>query len=703
MATLMGRVGGREPRLRVSGESVAVRAWIVGTVVAVCLIGINAWPMLAIDGAYAMLALAAAVGWGAWPTTWLGYGRAPAARQGCIALALGLGITSTLTLVLGLNSWLDPTIGWGVVIAGGVLGMGRLYIAQAQPKRDDGVDDDEMPTAPLTPRLTLRRRVVQALVILVLAWPTGLMLVGATLPPGVLWMEEGQGYDVLEYHLQAPREYFDAGAIHFLPHNVYAAFPQQMETQYLLLMLLVGDAHDAGISAQLLHALLGIATVLALAAWARRGWSDLLVAVMAGSTPWLAYLGCLAYVELGMLFFAAVALGVLSEHYRAEPASAARWQAVLVAGVCAGLATGCKYTAGALVAASLGLAYLLTTSGTWRKRGFEFVLFGAAAAVAFSPWLIRNEILTGNPVYPFGYEWFGGEAWSEAQATQWATGHAMNETVGGAWPSLVVGWRELMASGMFGPALFALALGGLIARRDRYAGLLALWTALILAAWAGLTHMPGRFAVVAIVPLAVAAGRLIEWPTRHDGDQPKATHEDPPRWLRSPVLLIAVAGAVLNGNVLWQKWQRESHLWGMNVANLSGATPVLLGEAAPKIPGREPVNWLTPDDAYVWIVGQADVFYVDRACHYTVVFNRDPWVELAENGASAGECVDWLRSRNVTHVVFSWAEIQRLAATYGFSPQVTPEWVTRLRAAGLSRVPGVQRPNYEILAVPAKR
>jgi hypothetical protein len=85
------------------------------------------------------------------------------------------------------------------------------------------------------------------------------------------------------------------------------------------------------------------------------------------------------------------------------------------------------------------------------------------------------------------------------------------------------------------------------------------------------------------------------------------------------------------------------------------------------------------------LVGDAAVYYVRAPLHYTVVFNRDPWIAAAAD-LSPGEAVAWLRSRNVSHVVFSWAEIDRLRGTYGFPAIVTREWVGALQAAGLRRV-----------------
>ena len=65
------------------------------------------------------------------------------------------------------------------------------------------------------------------------------MLLGSMLP--------AIDFDVLEYHLQGPKEYYQAGRIAFLPHNVYTNMPFDVEMLHLLGMevhgrLVVGGA-----------------------------------------------------------------------------------------------------------------------------------------------------------------------------------------------------------------------------------------------------------------------------------------------------------------------------------------------------------------------------------------------------------------------------------------------------------------------------
>ena len=64
-----------------------------------------------------------------------------------------------------------------------------------------------------------------------LAVPFVLVIVGGALLPPI-------DFDVLEYHLQVPREWVQSGRITFLPHNVYGNMPLGAETLAALTMAL---------------------------------------------------------------------------------------------------------------------------------------------------------------------------------------------------------------------------------------------------------------------------------------------------------------------------------------------------------------------------------------------------------------------------------------------------------------------------------
>ena len=71
--------------------------------------------------------------------------------------------------------------------------------------------------------------------------PMAMMTVAAMLPPYLLWTpDEPHGYDAVEYHLQVPREWYEAGRIVPLHHNVFSYLPFNVEMHYLLAMHLRG-------------------------------------------------------------------------------------------------------------------------------------------------------------------------------------------------------------------------------------------------------------------------------------------------------------------------------------------------------------------------------------------------------------------------------------------------------------------------------
>ena len=53
-----------------------------------------------------------------------------------------------------------------------------------------------------------------------------------------------------------------------------------------------------------------------------------------------------------------------------------------------------------------------------------------------APWLVKNVIDTGNPVYPLGYRVFRGRDWDDAMQAKWQNVH-------GPKP---ITWRELADS-----------------------------------------------------------------------------------------------------------------------------------------------------------------------------------------------------------------------------------------------------------------
>ncbi|GAG46601.1 unnamed protein product, partial [marine sediment metagenome] len=180
----------------------------------------------------------------------------------------------------------------------------------------------------------------------------------------------------------------------------------------------------------------------------------------------------------------------------------------------AGLACGCKYTAVAMIALPLAVVVLLLEGRSFRSSVGACVLFSFGALVAFSPWLIKNRIMTGNPVFPLANGVFQAlpTGWGEAEAARWDEGHSLSPDEATTVGRLGALWRHVPDDKYqrFGPMILLLAIVGLFGRRrDRIDLILIIILALQLVVWIFFTHLFARFAVVLLIPLALLAGRSL--------------------------------------------------------------------------------------------------------------------------------------------------------------------------------------------------
>ncbi len=139
----------------------------------------------------------------------------------------------------------------------------------------------------------------------------GAILLTAMLPP--------LDFDVCEYHLQAPKEFFQQGKIAFLPHNVYANMALGTEMLSLLAMTLVGDWWWGALVGKTVIAVFTPLCALAIYAAGRRFHSNgagVVGALVYISIPWIVSVSSAGLVEGASacyLFLALYALLLLSD------------------------------------------------------------------------------------------------------------------------------------------------------------------------------------------------------------------------------------------------------------------------------------------------------------------------------------------------------------------------------------------------------
>ena len=140
------------------------------------------------------------------------------------------------------------------------------------------------------------------------------MALGAMLPT--------TDFDAIEYHLQGPKEYFQAGRIAFLPHNVYTSMPFGVEMLHLLGMEVLDDWWLGALAGQLLVASYAPAAAAMIALTARR-WASpraaWVAAVVYLTTPWVYRIAVIPYVEGPLCYYHAALVWAASRALDAEP------------------------------------------------------------------------------------------------------------------------------------------------------------------------------------------------------------------------------------------------------------------------------------------------------------------------------------------------------------------------------------------------
>jgi 4-amino-4-deoxy-L-arabinose transferase-like glycosyltransferase len=203
--------------------------------------------------------------------------------------------------------------------------------------------------------------------------------------------------DALIHHLAIPKLWLKHGGFYETPWSVFSYYPMNVDLLYLIPLYWNKD-----FLTKFIHMGFGIGTALMIYGYLRNRISrtaGLLGILVFLSTPVVVRLSTQSYVDLGLAFFTTAAL-LAFIRYCDSKFKDFKW--LLFSSVAMGLALGTKYNA--LIAwfflsVTIVFVYANETKEQWKaiKCGAIFFLI---SLLIFSPWLIKNTILTGNPLYP---------------------------------------------------------------------------------------------------------------------------------------------------------------------------------------------------------------------------------------------------------------------------------------------------------------
>lgn len=294
----------------------------------------------------------------------------PPVIRAFLQLSLGLGITATLVFLLGLAGYIRIAFPVATVLAlvllrKQIIGWWRDIVSARFIWQESG---------------RYEKAVIWIIAILLAA-----ALFTASAPP--------VHYDALTYHLALPETYLLNGRISPLPDLIRSAMPQLGEMLYLWAASL-GGISAAAVAGWFLGPITFLALLFTLHESFQNRAALIGCAALAAGTSIIAALGW-AYIDWFCLFF-----GLASLIFLKQWAQGGNVRSMFLSGLLAGFAIASKYTAGViLIGAILWMQY-----GAIRNKSkivAPILLYLTGAILPIIPWLIKNGVVTGNPLYPF--------------------------------------------------------------------------------------------------------------------------------------------------------------------------------------------------------------------------------------------------------------------------------------------------------------
>ena len=675
-------------------------------------------------GVVIWLSIGFAVGW---PWVRLGFRKVGHSKSGfgsvtqvealALAMLAGLALLSTATLLVGLAG--RSSSRWGVGVTVGAMlaaaGFANWRLGKDQHQNDHDADSeassgervDWLPqgVAPAGVFGQLAGRLVVVLTI-VLAVIYGL---GAMMPPFE--------FDVVEYHLQSAKEFYQLGYIGFNDHNIYVNMPLGLEMHSLAAMSLVGGANVNSPDGWWLGGLIGkaiigahslIAALLIGGFVARKTDSRWMGWCSAGlwlSVPGNAHVATSGLIDAALSTYILASLVAVTELWQrlangsATKSRHSKWL-VLIIFVYAGAAAATKYP-GLIYAVVPSIAavgtvlWVVPRAGRMALATQWIVPVVCGLSLTCVPWYVKNAVLTGNPVYPLAYSIFGGTDLDAARAFQWSQAHRV--PVEGATGSAysVTAWlssakRIVVASEFTQPSLLIfvvcgiagpLVIGSRESRRELKGwplGWLAssMW---ILLVWWLATHRIDRFWLPAVSIWAVVAGFGLAWLVT------QVSHG----MATALVLFGLFYGIVVNASPTMGD---NRYFVSLDVLRADGGDAENVGRLSRSI------AWcnenLTRADTKLLMVGEARAFDFRMSIVYSSCFDISP-VETWLRGHAPEQQRANLLAVGGTHVLVNWSEIERYRGpgNYGFS-----DWPSREDLANLVEFGVLRRVDWPIAA-----
>ncbi len=476
----------------------------------------------------------------------------------------------------------------------------------------------------------------------------GLPLVGVMLfLLAIIALAPSITHDAMVYHLNVPRIYATEHRIVAVPYNLFSNTVLNLEMLYTAALLI-----DDFILANLIHYVLGVGALLFLYAFAKRNLGGataaLAVLIFFFNPPVLNEMP-IAYVDMGMVFYFLLALSCL---WRWRTENDERWFVLLC--IFAGVSAGIKYTSlhglvsiGAMIVA----AELFSDDRNLGRTVERLALFGGVVVVFVSPYLVKNYVITGNPIYPLMYDVFGGR-WLVPRHVErmlayvhtHGMGHDVRSLVALPWNITILGKAGFANFDTKITPLWLILLPAYLFIRQKPA--LLKWAAAVcvvyFVSWAASTHIT-RYLMPIFPLLSLLCAHAIVTLTEEAGQ------------LSRPFSVIVKAAALSACGLVWFSFayfypllvpsQFGPVVWGAQTRD------EFLAEKVPNYAVFKYINENLPPDARLVFFWDNRGFFCNRPQIGDSVFEAPSMIELVHQAGSAEAFRKKLIRMGVTHIL----------------------------------------------------
>lgn len=205
-------------------------------------------------------------------------------------------------------------------------------------------------------------------------------------------------FDALVYHLGVPKQWIIHGGIKPIPNVFFSNLAMGMEMLYTGALMLGDDK-----LCRLLNVSMAVMTSAAVMAIGRRWfgrrvgfWAQGLFITM----PLIIFNASIAGADIAAGFYTTAAvLAAMNQLFNEEDQISSPW----LVGILTGAALSCKYTSAFVLLPTWIILFVakINQGISINKIMYIAIKMILSAIFVLAPWLIKNTIITGNPIYPF--------------------------------------------------------------------------------------------------------------------------------------------------------------------------------------------------------------------------------------------------------------------------------------------------------------